>query len=353
MQRKTLLRKKLSKLSVDGILITDLNNIRYISGFTGSSAYILLTKRHAVFVSDFRYKEQIRSEVKNYTVIIEHTERTKEIEEICKKYGIKTLGFEDHHVTYGFYRKLLKKKIKLRPLTNTVESLRIVKSPEEISSIKKSVKRAESAFRKLQPLIKAGTTERKLAMKLEELLREEGCKMLPFGVIVASGSMSALPHAQPTNRRLKKGDLIVIDWGAEYKGYFSDMTRTVLLKNRNISRQKELYYNVLEAQKKAIKSVRAGIRAAGIDAAARDYIDQKGYGDFFGHGTGHGVGLEVHEKPVVSWRNKESIKENMVFTVEPGIYIPGFGGVRIEDMVIAGKKEAEVLTSLPKKLKII
>ena len=131
------------------------------------------------------------------------------------------------------------------------------------------------------------------------------------------------------------------------------MTRTLLLKSRNISRQRELYYNVLEAQKKAVKSVRAGIKSAEIDAAARDYIDQKGYGDFFGHGTGHGVGLEVHEKPVVSWRNKETIKENMVFTVEPGIYIPGFGGVRIEDMVLAGKKEAEVLTSLPKKLKII
>jgi Xaa-Pro aminopeptidase len=353
MQRKTLLRKKLSKLAVDGILITDLNNVRYISGFTGSSAYILLTKKHAVFVSDFRYREQIRTEVKNYTVIIEHTERTKEIKEICKKYGIKTLGFEDHNVTYGFYRKLLKTKIKLKPLINTVGSLRIIKSPEEISFIKASVKRAESAFRKLQPLIKAGTTEQKLAMKMEELLRAEGCKMLPFAVIVASGSMSALPHAQPTTRRLQKGDLVVIDWGAEYKGYFSDMTRTLLLKSRNISRQRELYYNVLEAQKKAVKSVRAGIKSAEIDAAARDYIDQKGYGDFFGHGTGHGVGLEVHEKPVVSWRNKETIKENMVFTVEPGIYIPGFGGVRIEDMVLAGKKEAEVLTSLPKKLKII
>jgi Xaa-Pro aminopeptidase len=353
MQRKTLLRKKLSKLAVDGILITDLNNIRYISGFTGTSAYILLTKKHAVFVSDFRYREQIQSEVKNYTVIIEHTERTKEIKEICKKYGIKTLGFEDHNVTYDFYNKLLKTKIRLKPLTNTVGSLRIVKSPEEISFIKESVKRAESAFRKLQPLIKAGTTEQKLAMKMEELLRAEGCKMLPFGVIVASGSMSALPHAQPTTRRLQKGDLVVIDWGAEYKGYFSDMTRTLLLKSRNISRQRELYYNVLEAQKKAVKSVRAGIKSAEIDAAARDYIDQKGYGDFFGHGTGHGVGLEVHEKPIVSWRNKETIKENMVFTVEPGIYIPGFGGVRIEDMVLAGKKEAEVLTSLPKKLKII
>ena len=353
MQRKALLRKNLAKSGINGILITDLNNVRYLSGFTGSSGFIIVTKRHALLISDFRYEEQIKSEVKGCTVIIEHSERAGEIKEICKKYGIKTLGFEDHNVTYGFHRKLLKTKIKLKPLNNIVESLRVVKSTEEISFIKRSVKRAESAFRKLQPHIKAGNTERKIALKMEELLKGEGCKILPFGVIVATGPMSALPHAQPSNRRLKKGDLIVIDWGGECNGYFSDRTRTVVLKDRNITKQKELYFHVLEAQKKAIKSVRAGIRAAEIDAAARDYINQKGYGDFFGHGTGHGVGLAVHEKPVVSWRSRQIIKEDMVFTVEPGIYIPGFGGVRIEDMVAAGKKGAEVLTSLPKKLKII
>ncbi|MBI4682854.1 MAG: M24 family metallopeptidase [Nitrospirae bacterium] len=219
--------------------------------------------------------------------------------------------------------------------------------------IKIAIKRAEAAFKRLLPFISAGITEQKLALKLEELLKLEGCKRLPFEVIVASGFRSALPHAKPTDRRLKKGDLVVFDWGGECEGYYSDMTRTILINDRDISKQKALYYNVLEAQKRAIESVRAGIKAAKVDSAARDYITQEGYDEFFGHGTGHGVGLAVHEKPVVSWRSKEDIRENMVFTIEPGIYLPGFGGVRIEDMVIARRNKAEVLTSLPKKLKII
>jgi Xaa-Pro aminopeptidase len=353
MQKKALLRKRFQKEKVDGILITDLTNVRYLTGFTGSSGFVVITKKHAVFATDFRYEEQVRHEVKGYSILIEHRERVKELKNICDVYGIKKLGFEEHNVTYGFYKKLTKGKIKLKPLTNIVDSLRIVKSPEELACIKASVKRAEAAFRKLLPFIKAGLTERKLALKFEHLLKQEGCKTLPFEVILASGSMSALPHAKPTNRRLKKGDLIVIDWGGEYDGYYSDMTRTLLLKDNTVSRQKEIYHNVLEAQKRALEAVRAGTQAAEIDAAARDYIKQKGFDDYFGHGTGHGVGLAVHEKPVVSWRSKELIKENMVFTVEPGIYLPGFGGVRIEDMVVVRKNRAELLTSLPKKLKII
>jgi Xaa-Pro aminopeptidase len=353
MQKKAHLKKKLSSLGIDGILITDLTNVRYLAGFTGSSGFLIITRRHTILVTDFRYQEQARYETRGCKIRIERTERSKEIKEICDLYGIRKLGFEDHNITYGFYKKLLKKRIKLKPLHNIVESLRIVKSPQEIALIKTAIKRAESAYRKLQPFIKAGTTERKLALKLEELLKKEGCKMLPFEVIVASGSMSALPHARPSNKTLKKGDLVVFDWGGECEGYCSDMTRTVLLKGKNISKQKELYYNVLEAQERAIKTVRAGIKASMIDSAARNYIKQKGYGDCFGHGTGHGVGLAVHEKPVVSWRKRDMIEKNMVFTIEPGIYVPDFGGVRIEDMVVVKKDRAEVLTTLPKKLKII
>jgi len=179
--------------------------------------------------------------------------------------------------------------------------------------IKTAIKRAESAFRKLRPHIRSGVSEEKLALKLEELLKREGCKKLPFSAIVASGPMSALPHAQPSAKRLKKGDLVVFDWGGECGGYFSDMTRTVLIKSNNISRQKELYYRVFEAQKRAVTAVKAGIPAARIDAAAKDYINSEGFEDCFGHGTGHGVGLAVHEKPVISWRNKEIIKVS--FTV--------------------------------------
>ena len=353
MQKKAILRKKLSTFGVDAILVTDLVNVRYLSGFTGTSGYLIITQKHALFVTDFRYKEQAHDEVKGFKIRIERSERSGEIKDISDTYRIRTLGFEDHNVAYAFYKKLSKKRIKLKPLTGISESLRIVKTEAELSLMKTAVKRAETAFRKLQPLIKPGVTEEKLALKLEELLKKEGCKILPFGVIVASGFMSALPHAKPTSKALQKGDLVVFDWGGECEGYYSDMTRTVLLNGKNISRQKELYYTVLEAHKRAAASIKPGIEAAIVDAAARDYIDDKGYDEFFGHGTGHGVGLEVHEKPFVSWRSNETLKENMVFTVEPGIYLPKFGGVRIEDLVVVKKNGSESLNTLSKKLKII
>ena len=353
MQKKAILRKKLSDFGVDGILITDLVNVRYLTGFTGTAGYLIITSKHALFVTDFRYKEQAADEVKGCKIRIEHSERSGEIKEITDTYGIRRLGFEDHNVSYAFHEKLSKKKIGLKPLTGVTESLRIVKTPAELASMKTAVKRAEAAFSKLLPFIKQGATEENLALKLEELLKKEGCKILPFGVIVASGFMSALPHAKPTGKALKKGDLVVFDWGGECDGYYSDMTRTVLLDGKNISRQKELYNIVLEAHKRAGGAVKPGITAAIVDTAARNYIDGKGYEEFFGHGTGHGVGLEVHEKPNVSWRSTEILKENMVFTVEPGIYLPGFGGARIEDMVVVTKNGAESLNTLSKKLMII
>lgn len=353
MQKKTLLRKKFQQLNVDGILVTDFLNVKYLTGFTGSSGYAVITKTNAVFVTDFRYQEQAKHEVKGFKIKIERGDRAKEVKDLVDEYGARKLGFEDHNVTFGFYNKLLKKKIRLKPLNTTVESMRIVKSPDEIQYIRKAASRAERAFIKLQTYIKPGITERKLALKLEELLKEEGCKTLPFGVIVASGFLSALPHASPTNKVIKKGDFIVFDWGGEYEGYYSDMTRTIVVKGKDTAKQKEIYSIVLEAQKKAFETVQPDIKAAAIDRAARNYIKQKGYDEYFGHGTGHGVGLAVHERPYISWRSKDVLKENMVFTVEPGIYLPHFGGVRIEDMVFVTKSGAEVLTSLPKKFKVI
>lgn len=353
MQKKALLKKRLSDLKVDALLVTDLTNVRYISGFTGSSGFLLITKEKPVFVTDFRYQEQAEHEVQGWTIRISRTERSKEIRDLCRELRIRKVGFEEDSVSYGAYKKLAGAKLRLKPLSGVVETLRTIKTDVEIVNLKRAVKRAEAAFKKLLPHIREGATELKIALKFEELIKAEGCKLLPFGVIVASGPMSSLPHAKPTGRRFRKGDLIIFDWGGECNGYFSDMTRTVLLNGRNISKQKEIYYTVLEAQKRAISSIRSGMKTAAVDAAARDYIEQQGHGDQFGHGTGHGIGLAVHERPVVSWRNKEVIKNNMVFTIEPGIYIPGFGGVRIEDMVLVRKRKAELLTSLPKRLKVI
>jgi Xaa-Pro aminopeptidase len=353
MQKKVILRKKILELNLDGILITDLTNLRYLTGFTGSSGFLIITSKHAIFVTDFRYREQAKQEVKGFTIKIERADRADEIRQLLNKYRIKKLGFEDHNVSYRLYKELSRNKIKLKPLTDVVESLRFTKSEKELSCIKTAIRRAETAFKRLQPFIKAGTTEQKLAMRLEGFLKEEGCKNIPFGVIVASGSMSAFPHAKPTNRTLKAGDLVIFDWGGECDGYYSDMTRTVVLKNKNMEKHKELYSIVLEAQAKAMKTVKSGIKATLIDATVRNYIKQKGYGNYFGHGTGHGIGLAVHERPVISERSKDIIREGMVFTIEPGIYIPGFGGVRIEDMVVVKKNRTEILTTLPRGLKII
>lgn len=353
MQKKRLFKKTFLKSGIDGFLITDLINVRYLSGFTGSSGFIVIADKDAIFVTDFRYEEQAKEEVKGYKFRFERTERTKEIKKIIEDYGIKKLGFEDHSVNYAFFKKLLKKGIKLKAITGSVEFLRLVKSDEELSCIKKAVQRAENAFRKLQSSIKPGITELELALKFEEFLKKEGCKKIPFEVIVASGLMSALPHAKPSNKIIKKGDLIVFDWGGECNGYYSDMTRTVLLKGGDTTKQKELYYTVLEAQSRAIKAVKAGIKAAEIDRAARSYIKEQGYGEKFGHGTGHGIGLAVHERPYISWKSRDMIGQGMVFTIEPGIYLPGFGGVRIEDMAAVTKGGAERLTTLPRRLMII
>ncbi len=353
MQKSAILKKRLPELGVDGILITDLNNVRYLSGFTGSSGFLMITKSKSVFVTDFRYKEQAKSEVKGFHIKIQAVEKTEFIRKLVKTYKIRRLGFEDHNITYNTYKKLHRDNLKLKALSNTVEDLRLIKSQQELFYIKTAIKRAENAFRKLQPFIKVGVTERKLAIKLEGLLREEGCKNLPFGVIVTSGSMSAFPHARPTNRAIKKGDLVLFDWGGECNGYYSDMTRTIMIRGKNLRKQLEIYDTVLNAQDRAIKTVKPGTDAKKIDAAARDFIKDRGYNKYFGHGTGHGIGLSVHERPVISWQSKDTVEEGMVFTIEPGIYLPHFGGVRIEDVVHVTNHGAEVLTSLPKKLKII
>lgn len=353
MRKDAILRKRLPELGVDGALISDINNLRYITGFTGSSGFLIITKKDSVFVTDFRYQEQARQEVKGFKIRVETTERTKTIKEIVDEYGIKKLGFEDHSINYRTYKKLLRHKLRLKALTDTVEELRLIKSGQELSYIKTAIQRAESAFKKLLPFIRAGITERKLAMMLEGLLREEGCKRMPFGVIVASGSMSAIPHAQPTGRRLKKGDFILFDWGGECEGYYSDMSRMVAIKGKGMELLNSIYSIVLAAQEKAISSIKPGVKAKAIDKSARDFIRQRGYGNYFGHGTGHGIGLTVHERPVISWRSTDMLERGMVFTIEPGIYLQGTGGVRIEDIVAVGENGAELLTTLPRRLHII
>jgi len=239
------------------------------------------------------------------------------------------------------------------PSNSLVEKLRMVKDAGEVECIKKAARIASDAFRKIKPRIKAGAGERELALRLEEALRKEGSEGLPFDIIVASGENSAMPHAQPTAKSLKPGDLVTFDWGARWGGYCADMTRTVLLRGKDLARKKEIYSLVLAANRKAVKAAKSGIKASAIDSAARDVIKKAGYGECFGHATGHGVGLDVHEMPGISTRGTVTLRAGMVFTVEPGVYVPGLGGVRIEDMVSVEAGGAREITSLPRRLEII
>jgi Xaa-Pro aminopeptidase len=347
------LQESLKKRKIDAFLVTDIHNVRYLTGFTGSSGILFITKEKNIFLTDFRYKEQAGKETKDWDIVIGKGGMLKSIKALYKKNPIKKLGFESS-VSYEFFRRLSHRDIHLKAFKGLIEKLRAVKDVTEIQSIREAVRRAESAFLDVKPYIRQGIRERAIALRLEESLKKNGCRHIPFDIIVASGPSAAMPHAKPIDRKLRIGDLVIIDWGGEADGYFSDMTRTLLIgKGDNFSKQKEIYQLVLEANMKAISHVSIGTTSEEIDRSARDVIKKAGYGEYFGHGTGHGVGLQVHESPHITWNRKDIIQENMVFTIEPGIYIPGLGGVRIEDMVVAGKRKAEVLTTLPKKLEIL
>lgn len=328
--------------------------MRYLTGFEGSSAWVLLTPKKNIFITDFRYKEDAERLLAEdiWELFIYKESLIKTIYQLCKKLNIKRLAVESS-VSYEFYISLQRIGLTLTPLYSVVERMRSIKDEEEVRLIKEAIRRAEDAFMEVLYYIKPGQRERGIALRLEEVLKKGGCRNLPFDIIVASGPNSSMPHAKPTERKIMKGDLVIIDWGGEAEGYYCDMTRTVLINGGDISKKIEMYEAVLMANKEAIKGVSPEIRARKVDEIARKIIKKRGFGDYFGHGTGHGVGLQVHETPVISPKSKDRLKTGMVFTIEPGVYIPGFGGIRIEDMVYMTPKGSEVLTGLSKELKII
>lgn len=338
---------------LDAVLITNTVNVRYLTGFTGSSGFAFVTRREGVFCTDFRYMEQARVEVsEGWAVVEQKGGQVAEVKRLVSSRGVRRLGFESS-VTYGFYEALQRAVPGTRPLRGVVEAARAIKAPSELASIREAVRRAEAAFRDVRPHIKPGARERSLAVRLEERLRLHGCRRAPFDIIVASGRNSALPHARATDKRLEPGDLVVIDWGGEADGYFSDMTRTLLLKGPDLKRKKEIYDLVLKANRKGVEAVSDGAGSRHVDNSARDVIKKAGYGGCFGHSLGHGVGLEVHEAPGIGARRSVTIRNGMVFTIEPGIYVPGLGGVRIEDMVSVESGGARLLTALPRGLEVI
>lgn len=348
MTRLQAITAALRQKGVDGVLISHPKNVRYLSGFTGSSACLLISPGEKLFITDFRYQEQASREVPaDFTVSIVNDKPEDFILGKARSLQIGVLGFEST-VSYGFYRSLLRKGVRLKALTGITEEARRIKDQAETRLISQAIARAEKAFLEIKPFIRPGTTERELARRLEAELKKNGCRTLPFDIIVAAGVNSALPHAQPTGNRIKPGDLVVIDWGGEAGGYYSDMTRTLLMDGRRLSKKLEIYHTVLAANQEALQAVTSGVQARTVDKTARDIIKKAGYGEFFGHGTGHGVGLDVHELPRISRVGRETIRPGMVFTIEPGIYVPGIGGVRIEDMIRVQEKHTTVMTSLSK-----
>jgi Xaa-Pro aminopeptidase len=339
---------------VDGFVVSRLPNVHYLTGFTGSSGIVIISRTEAILVTDFRYKEQAANEVtKGTEVKIDNRPLPKVAVALARKLGIKKLGFEDS-ASYGFFDVLKSSGLDTAPREEVVEKLRETKDARELTSIVEAVKRAESAFEEVKPRIRVGVTESSISRMLETKMKRKGCARVAFESIVASGVNSAMPHASVTNKKLEPGDMLTIDWGGEADGYYSDMTRSFLMGGGvNIARKKRIYNLVLKANKAAVKAARAGMKCSELDEVARAVIKQAGYGEYFGHSLGHGVGVEVHERPRISAKNKGKLKPTSVVTIEPGVYVPGLGGVRIEDMVYVGKRETSLLTSLPKVLEII
>lgn len=343
-QRISKLRKIIK--GTDAFIITELNNIYYLSGFTGSSAVLVVTQKDTAFFTDFRYKEQSAREVKNAEIVIIKNSLWDETlaHKIFK--NVKKIGFEPHieYATYEFIKDKLKGK-KIIPLKDKIENLRTIKENSEIVVIKKASKIADASFKAILPLIKPGVTEEEIAMEFEFRVRKNGGSGIAFKTIIASGPNAALPHARASSRKIKPKDTIVIDFGAIYNRYVSDCTRTLIIGDN--PRAEKIYKIVEQAQKLAIKAIKPGVSLKKLDAIARDFITKSGYGKYFGHSLGHGVGLEVHESPKLSTRSEEFAKIGMVFSVEPGIYLPGFGGVRIEDLALVTPKGPEILTHSP------
>lgn len=344
-QRLRAVRKAMRREGLSALAVTNRKNVHYLTGFTGSAGACLISAGSAVFITDFRYRSQAAKQVPPDFRRAEHASPVQGIAAELKKTRAKALAFEEAHVTHGVYRQMrrLIKGVRLKPVAGLVESLRLCKDPGEIRKLKRGARVNAEALREVAASIRPGRAESDVALDLETAMRRRGASGASFDTIVASGPRSALPHGIASSRKLKKGDLITIDFGAVVSGYHADTTRVFSL-GQPSSKGEKIYNIVLEAQMTALEAVKPGVRCGDVDKAARDVISEYGYGEAFGHGTGHGVGLDIHEAPRLGPGVKEELRPGMVVTVEPGIYLPRWGGVRIEDMVLVTERGKEVLT---------
>jgi Xaa-Pro aminopeptidase len=340
---------RMESLGVDCALITNLPNARYLSGFSGTTGSILLFGDESLFLTDFRYTSQAEREVRNHR-IVEYKEFNETLAGLLRANGAARMGFETEWMSHHKAGELESKLdfIKMVPLKGFIEERRLVKDEPEIEAMSALNDLLADVFPRALALMKPGAVERDIAVEIEHMLRKGGADGPAFEFIVASGERSALPHGVASEKTLKDGEMVTLDWGAKKWGYHSDNTRTMALGDADVELEK-IHSIVLEANMSAIGFVRPGVTVKQVDDVARGIITKAGYGDYFGHGTGHGVGLDIHEKPGVSWREETVVKPGMVFTIEPGIYLPGRGGVRIEDMVAVTQSGCRVLSErIPK-----
>jgi Xaa-Pro aminopeptidase len=336
LQRLNDLRGKFDSNNIDGLLVGSPVNRRYLSGFSGSAGWIVISAKEALLAVDFRYVEQAKKETKDFEVIYIRGEMAAWLPEIIGRLGIKKLGIEKEHTSLAAYETLCSvfqtNAPSIQPLKNIVESLRTMKSKEEIAHISRAAEIADKTMAYISSHLRIGISEIQFAWELENFIRDQKYEPLPFDTIVASGRNAALPHARPTDKLIATGEPVTVDLGARYNDYCSDITRTFVIGKGDTDFYK-IYNVVLGAQLAALSIVEAGMKGADADGIARKMIDKAGYGAYFGHGLGHGIGLETHEAPRLGVSSDDILLENMVFTVEPGIYIPGWGGIRIEDTV--------------------
>lgn len=352
-QRVEKLRNWMKEQDLDAFLVTSTYNLRYVSGFTGTTGLAVITLEDAYFVTDFRYTKQAGTQCVGYEVVQNVGPIFEEVGKIVKQQGLKRLAFEEMYVSYQQYGVLDEViPCELVPVAGAIEALREVKEPGEIEIIKQACAIGDKAFTHILDFIKPGMTEIQVATELDFYMRSLGASGISFDTIVASGLRSSMPHGVASDKVIEKGDMITLDYGCYFNGYVSDMTRTIALGDPG-EELKELYQLVLDAQLKVNEVAKPGMTGVELDAVARDYFRSKGHADAFGHSTGHGIGLEVHEGPSVSKLAHKKFVPGNVITNEPGLYYPEIGGVRIEDDLLVTETGVEILTHSPKELIIL
>lgn len=349
------LRSLMSERSLDAVLITRLPQIRYLAGFSGSAGMLVVTADKALFITDFRYQEQIRTELRsNVTGVIDRSPF-----DYLKSEGIITpkmrVGFQDTHLSVAAFENVKKKfrGVKFEPVGDMIADLVMVKTPEEIRSVKKAADIAAKVYAEVLKIVKPGMRETEVAMEISYLGKKFGSEGDAFDIIVASGPRGALPHGRASSRKIRNRELVTLDFGCIYNGFNSDMTRTFAV-GTPTEEGRKIYDIVLRAEQMGVRAARPGMTGKELDDVCRDEIVAAGYGEEFGHSTGHGLGIEVHEPPAVSFRGADqTLREGMIVTIEPGIYLPGRCGVRIEDDVVITASGRKVLTSSPRELIVL